>query len=55
MLFHMTSITPGTLRHLYSSPTLVMRCDSVLKEIFPPGNYKLYFRQKLLLKLASDM
>ena len=29
------------------SSTLVARRDNVLKEIFPPGNYKLYFQQKL--------
>ena len=41
-----------------TSATLVVRHDSILKEIFPPGNYivyyKLYFLQKLL-KIAIDL
>ena len=36
-----------------TSSTHVARHDSILKEIFPPGNYKLYFPQKLL-KIASE-
>ena len=37
-----------------TSSTLVMWHDSILKEMFPPGNYKLYYTQKLL-KIASGM
>ena len=37
-----------------TSSTHVGRRDNVLNEVFPPGNYKLYFPQKLL-KIASDM
>ena len=37
-----------------TSSTLIAQIDSVLKGRFPPGNYKLYFQQKLL-KIASDM
>ena len=36
-----------------TSSTLVARRDSVLKKIFPTGNYKLYFPQKLLTKSFS--
>ena len=45
-LFQMTSDV--------TSSTLVVRRDSILKEIFSHGNYKLYFPQKLL-KIASDI
>ena len=37
-----------------TSSTHAARRDVVLKEILPPGNYKLYFSQKVLKK-ASDM
>ena len=37
------------------SSILVTWRDNILKEIFSPGNYKLYFPQKLMLKIASDM
>ena len=37
-----------------TSSTLVTPHDSILQEIFPPGNYKLYCPQKLV-KIASDM
>ena len=36
-----------------TSSTTVARRDNVLREVFPSGNYKLYFPQKLL-KVASD-
>ena len=48
-LFEITSKSFATLRHLHF---FVWR-DSVLKEIIPTGNYRLYFPQNLL-KIASD-
>ena len=33
-----------------TSSTLTVPCDSIQKEIFPTGNYKFYFPQKLLKK-----
>ena len=32
-----------------TSSTLVAQYDSILKEIFPPGNYKLYFPAEITI------
>ena len=52
ILFYNLSNDVNILRH-YVIHTRRARRDSVLKETFPPGNYKLYFLQKLL-KIASE-
>ena len=53
ILFYALSDDINKFRDVTSS-TLMARRDSILKEIFPPGNYKIYFMQKLL-KVASDV
>ena len=55
-LFYAFSIDVNKFSDVTSS-TLIKRRDSVLKEMFPPGNYKLYFPQKLakLLQICNTL